>query len=176
MREMGPERVYEMMPDRAMKQGCAECYMKEFGQKMPAAEMQRVGEMETRMRFMEGVISEYRRRDFDASLSRAVEAPFESWNVQTIEHKTMVQTLKDNLKVQLVAQMLGSTKESDIPPAFERAWDLFKPMAEMAKAAMQGPSAFVGGQQTGGPGQSRQQSGKLADPEVAKRDRAALSF
>lgn len=146
-------QLYEMMsPD--MRKGCAEMYASEVGQKLTAAETVQVAEtaqtavaemknLQTSVAEMEKTIRRYEREEFDRAVDSAVDRRLD-WKVTTPDGEATMAALKKNLRIQLIAEMAGSTSKDDIEPSAEKAWAEFKPLAEMGRAKLAGPAAFVG--------------------------------
>ena len=155
--EASNQEVYEML-NEGQRQHVMETFAKESGRTIVSAdqglESRGVAEMAGRVKTLEAQVAEmdgmkeslkrYERADFDRALDAKVDSHFADWNVHTEDGKTKVAAAKHNLRVLVVAEMAGSTKQDDIAPAAERAWATFKPMAEVTLASLSGPNAFTG--------------------------------
>ncbi len=160
---MEPHEVYGILPAGHRKSvaeaHCAETNMKMIEKDADAPETKSLSEMKTRISEMEGTLRRYQREEFDRALDTAVGQFFDSWDVHTPKGKEQVSALKKNLRVLTVAEMAGSSKTDDIVPAANRAWDSFKAVAEMTRAALSGPSAMTGTTDTSGASAYRTQFG-----------------
>jgi 2'-5' RNA ligase len=153
VREMEPSAVYEMLP-AAHRQGVHECFVKEFGQTMPAAEMKQISEMTTRVTELEKrdaenrtQLAEYRQREFDDTLDKAAAAPFAGWNVTTDQGKAAIVSARDNFKMYIVAQMAGmdgGNKKENIDAAATAAWPKYEPQAALLRTSLSGGNVIVG--------------------------------
>lgn len=155
--ESSNQEVYEML-NEGQRRHVMETFAKETGRTVVSAdqglESRGVAEMAGRVKTLEGQVAEmanlkekvalYERADFNRALDAKVDSHFADWNIRTDDGKTKVAAAKQNLRVLVVAEMAGSTKQDDIAPAAERAWATFKPMAEVTLASLSGPNAFTG--------------------------------
>lgn len=121
---------------------------------------------------MQTTLKRYEREDFERSLDQAVDGFFADWQVRGEEGKKKVDALKKNLRVLTVAEMAGSTKIEDIKPNADKAWENVKPLAEMTKASLAGPSAYVGVNSSSGAGSNPygydKQTGRYSDEAVSR--------
>lgn len=155
LKEAAPEEVYKKLSE-AHRKGVAECYAKEMGlsmaKPMPTVEtttdtdVAEMTSLKSRLAEMEAVVRRYEQDEFDRALDKAVDARLD-WRISTLEGQSKLSALKKNFRVQLVAEMAGSQKKDDIEPAASRAWENFRPLAEITRTALAGPNAFVNGQQ-----------------------------
>lgn len=167
--EATPEETYGMMAADRRKH-VAECYAKETKMtlkpqeeeasvKESLAEMTsikaQVTTMQTQLAEAQAVIKDYQRQDYERALRDTVNSFFSDWQVHTPSGKEKLTALSKNLLVLTVAEMAGSTKIEDVKPAADRAWESVKPLAEMTRAALAGPSAFVGTTSQSGAGAKR---------------------
>lgn len=155
-----PSQETHAMLAETTRKAVAEAYCKEGGLKMvkeddiDESDKKSVAEMtsmRTRLSEMESTLKRYEREDFDRALNGAVDHQLD-WKVSTEDGQKKLTALKANLRVQVVAEMAGSTKKDDIAAAAGRAWETFKPLAEMTRAALAGPSAISGVVSSGGDG------------------------
>jgi hypothetical protein len=182
MAETSPEETYGKLSEAQRKQ-VAEMYAAEMKMKMVPGEAVQIqetaiSEMTSKQSAMQAQIAEmqtalkiYERKEFDQELDATVGGFFADWQVKTDDGKAKLTSLKQNLRVLTVAEMAGSTKKEDIKPAADKAWEIFKPLAETTKAALAGPSAFVGVTSApgGGPNQFGfdRNTGRYSDEAVA---------
>lgn len=94
--------------------------------------------------------------DFNRALDGAIDAKFAHIVIRTDDGKRKINSLKANLRPQVVAEMAGSTKIEDLEAATTRAYEAeaFKPLAEMTIQSLSGPSAMVGVSSGGAAGQN----------------------
>ena len=148
MKEMDGNEIYSNLTE-AQRKGVAEAHCAEAKMKMvPASEdvSSGVAEMKTmrsNIAEMQSTIARYEREDFDRSLIAAIDRRLD-WKINTEDGQRKIAALKANLRVQVVAEMAGSTKKEEIEAAANRAWETFKPLAEMTRTALAGPSAVIG--------------------------------
>lgn len=155
IKQMSPEEVNKHLSD-AQRAHIVESHLMQKSMKMVPSEAKVVEESKlaemkrdlenqfsAQIAEMGNVIKQYQREDFDRAVTAEIDRRLD-WNVHTTDGKQKLAALKANFRVMLVAEMAGSTKKEDISPAADRAWTTFTPLAEMTRAALAGPSAFVG--------------------------------
>lgn len=183
--EASAQEVYEMMSE-STRRHVAETHAAASGLKMvpqdaglvTSGTVAEMNGMKTTISEMQAALANYQRADFDRAINAEVDGKFSDWNVTTEAGKTKLAAAKANYRIQLVAEMAGSTKAEDIAPAGARAWETFKPLAEMTRASIAGPNAAVGTTSFAGAGEGRfgfdRNSGRYSDEAMA-RARAATN-
>lgn len=195
LKELSAEEVNSALTPPQRK-AIAETYMSELGvntkdgqptvreeeeesKKVREEETKAMSEMKTSIAEMQTTIKRYEREEFERSLDNVVGACFIDWHTNTIKGQEVLGSLKKNLRIQAVAEMAGSTKLEDIKAAVDKAWETIKPLAEVTKANLAGPSAFVGVAQMNGGGPVQygfdRQAGRY-DDEIAQRAAAKLNL
>ncbi len=197
LREMEPSAVYGMLP-QGHRQHIAECYTKEFGQKMGAAEMTQVTEMQTQLTEMQtqidqykamatsvsemkAQIAEYQRQDYERALDNAAGEPFATWNANKPEAKTAIASARNNFKLFVVAEMAtmdGGAKVENIAAAAAAAWPKYEPQAALLKVALSGGNTVSGlvSEQTRTPALGYDPTTKRYTDDAAKRERQRMGL
>lgn len=192
MAETAPEELYKTLSD-AHKQHIAEAYAAATGKKLVPHEeviaetalaemtgmktkLAEMTAMQTQIAEMDAQLKQYRRQEFDRALDERVAGFFSDWHVLTEDGKAKIAALKTNLRVMVVAEMAGSTKPEDIQPAADKAWENFKPLAEITRGALSGPSAFVGAATSAGGGNGYDRNTGRYDEDKAKQAKQKLNL
>lgn len=182
--EMDGSDVYEMLGDK-QKKPIADAYCKEFGQTMTSkdegvAEMgqqkamqKQIAELQQQNESTRTIIAEYQRREYEQAIDTTVDKFVlpDARVMTTQKGKEIVASLKTNFRMHVVAQMAGSTKAEDLQAAAERAWPMFKPLAEMSYAALSGPSVTVSAN-----GSNKTAEVQRATPDQIKRAQAEMGL
>jgi hypothetical protein len=170
MKQMAPDEVFEMLTPEHRTHVMTR-HASEIGQKFSTGEpVHEMTEFKEQIAEMQNELKTLRREKFVGTLEKAV-ADAINPNVTTDKGKEAVEKLRKNFKVQVVAQMAGSTEITEIEPAVTKAWEDFKPIAELTYANLSGPNSIVG--ETGS---SRRAEADRYEPAVAKRSRANLNL
>ncbi len=141
------------------------------GQEALVAELrQEISDRDAQLVVAATAVSEYRERDFAAKLDTTVSELID-WEVTGEDATLKLDALRRTLRSRIVGELVDKREDADIKEAAETAWAELKPIAELVRDALAGPSAIVGSAQSNG------QRQKLVDtPETRAEARAAFSM
>lgn len=143
------EETYGMLSEaqrkHVMETFAHECNMSVKAKEEETKAVSEMVNVQTQVSEMGEVIKRYERKEFERALTDTMDSFFTDWHINTEDGRAKVGALKNNLRVLTVAEMAGSIKVEDIKPAADKAWEVnVKPLAEMTRASLAGPSAFTG--------------------------------
>ena len=121
------------------------------GESANVSEMAAIAERDDRITVLETTVQEFQRREF-VRLVDAQVAEFTSWPVSETEKDSSGKTAKDKLaalrsmfKRAILDKLEGEQNTERVAEIAAEAWEEIKPIAEMMRDALAGPSAIVRG-------------------------------
>ncbi len=105
----------------------------------------RVSEMTTQVETLQGRVAEFERAAFDATVTSRI-AEMTDWPATSDDAKARLNALRATLRARVVAEMAGAQDAGKLDAVLTQLWDgEFKPLAEMLRDTLAGPSALVPG-------------------------------